>query len=610
MRDSGAAVPFQLTRQQILLILCVLVILLWQGGGCVSNVVFGPFQVREEEYQTLSKNVEIKRQQKAEIEQAQKQLAEWRLRSLPPDPKPPATSRQRMADAIAAQSLYQEWVTDLALLAGFEKPTVTPAATRRVMKLNNSKVGDPNVYVAVTLIIEAYVTYGQLCTFLDHFHRANLLHRISLLRVESRESAGDPQMKVVLNAEALALTDVKPRKTLLPETALAAPLPASAVVCTVNHSDGFPRKPPFRVRIGNEYLTVTAIEGKTWMLERGVERTPAIDHPVGSVVEWTPLNPAVPSYDAEQFREFLRRNPFIKPPPPKQYRLEVGPLAEQVVTRGTNWDYTIPVKGYDPTLGKPEFLVQQGPPGLQVDRTTGKVTWRPSPEQPAGKFPVNLEIRHPNADQGRQTVELTVVLREPNTKPEIKLVPPPVVYLGREWVYPIDVSDQETPRERLTLRLGEGTPAGLTVVMPPGELRWNPPENLPPGNFSISLTATDDGTPPQSTTVNLTLKVEDDAARYTRLVGLVSTNGRAEAQLYNRLTDKTTYLRRGDRLQVADVQGEVVEIGQKHLLLQQGDKVLRWSLGDSLRELMPVALANASDRPVDAEQTPRVSAPQ
>jgi hypothetical protein len=610
-RCFGDAVPIQLTRQQILLIVCVLSILLWQGGGCVSEVVFGPFQKREQEYETLSKNVEAKRAEKEEVELAQRRLAEWRARSLPPDPKPPATTRSRGAEAIAAQSMYQEWITDLVLLAGFDNPSITPAATRRVMKLSNSRVGDPNVYVAVTVIIEAYATYGQLCTFLDHFHRANLLHRISLLKVESRESAGDPQMKVLLNAEALALTDVKPRKTLLAETTLAAPLPAAAVVCEVVSGDGFPKQPPFRIRIGNEYLTVTAIDGQTWTVSRGAERTRPLDHDAHSVVEFTPLNPAVPSRNTEEFRELLRRNPFIKPPPPKQYQLELGPLGEQVVVRGEQLDYTLPVKGYDSTLGKPEFvLAAPAPAGLQLDRNSGKITWRPTAEQPAGKVPLSLEIRHPNAPHGKLTAELTLVLREPNSKPVVNLTPLPVAYVGREWVYPLDLSDLETPRERLNIRLADGAPAGLTVALPAGELRWNPPETLTPGNFNVSLTVTDDGTPPQSTTTTFTLRLEDDAAQFTRLVGVVNRNGTPEAQLYNRLSDKTTYVHLGDRLRVADVEGEVTEIGLKHVLLKQGDQVLRWGLGDSLRDLQKVTVVNAADRPSAADEALRPPTPQ
>ena len=63
-------------------------------------------------------------------------------------------------------------------------------------------------------------------------------------------------------------------------------------------------------------------------------------------------------------------------------------------------------------------------------------------------------------------------------------------------------------------------------------------------------------------------------------------------------------------VRVADVEGEVTEIGLKHVLLKQGDQVLRWGLGDSLRDLQKVAVVNAADRPSAVDEALRPPTPQ
>jgi hypothetical protein len=409
-------------------------------------------------------------------------------------------------------------------------------------------------------------------------------------------------MKVLIDAEAMAIADVPPRRTLFTETTLARPLSASDTQLQVASSADFPKKPPFRIRIGGEYLTVTATNGNDWTVARAAERTHAGEHRAGERVEFAPLNPAFPSLDAEQFREVLKANPFIKPPPPRKYEVKVGPLAEQVFERGRSLEFTIPVSDYDPTLGTPEFAITSGaPPGMQLDRNTGKVSWKPAADQSTGRFPLKLEVRHPSAPDGRREGSVTVVFREPNTRPTLKTPDPPVAYIGRAWKLKLDLHDAETPREKLAVKLGDGAPEGLTVDAAAGELHWTPPETLAPGEFHVQVTVSDDGTPTQSNSVTLTLQLEDDAALFTRLVGIVNVNDDPVAVFYNQLKNQSLRVRVGDALHVSDISGTVAEIHPKAVVLRQDDKLVRLELSRHLRELTPALAADPT--PPDAAAT-------
>jgi hypothetical protein len=290
----------------------------------------------------------------------------------------------------------------------------------------------------------------------------------------------------------------------------------------------------------------------------------------------------------EEFQDVLAANVFIKPPPPKEYKPQFGTLGELAFARGKTFEFTVSVKEYDPTKGKPEFAITTGaPPGLQIDSRNGKISWKPADDQAIGKFPLTIEARHPSAPEGRLQGKLTVVFREPNSPPEVKVAVLPTAYLGREWRYKLDVTDPETPLEKLKIKLGDGAPEGLSVSMPAGELVWTPPETLKPGDFSVKVEVTDDGTPTQSASATIPLKLEDDAATFTRLTGIVAKDQRWEAMLTDQLKDKATIVYVGDTLNVADVRGTVVDIKPKFVLLKQGERTMRLDLGDDLRKLRP-----------------------
>ncbi len=573
-------------REKLLAIGFGLAILLWFGGGIVVDRVFGPFAERNQRLSALTSDVEKLQAQAAELALARKRLTEWKGASLPPD-RDAANSKK--PTATDAQRLYQAWLTDLGHLAGFDAFAVKPG-TPKVVK-SGTGAAAKTAYIAVPLTVETEGRFSQLCTFLDHFYRSNLLHRVSSLKIESPESEGDPILKIVLNAEGLALIDVPWRRMLFPETTLADDLDDKATSCSVDSSEGFPTKAPFRIRLGKEYATVTAVDGATWTLARGAERTFAGNHAAKAVIELAPIKPGVPSRSMEEFRKILAANVFIKPPPPKEYKLKIGPITPPAFARGASLDFTIPVSNYDPTLGKPEFvLVNEPPPGLRLDRGIGKLMWTPDPKQAIGTFPLKLEVRHPSAANGVETADVIVTFREPNSQPTAKLDGLPIAYLGRPWSFPLQVEDPETPANKLVFKL-ESPPPGLTIDSVKRTLEWTPPSTQPAGEITVTVAVTDDGLPPNTLTMKIPVKVQDDDAQFTFLVGSVAVDGAWQAWLYNRAQDKRTVIRVGDSVQISDIQGTVAEIGKDFVVLKHGDAEHRLQLGKNLRELSATATA-------------------
>ena len=584
-------------REQYLIGGLIAAVVLWLGGSWVNSAVFGPIQDKRTALAKLTKSVNQKEDLQLSLARSKKLLKGWQARSFPPD----LIKTKQRPNALNAQRLYQEWLTDLAQLSGFEDLKVSPDRT----------TPKGNVYVAFLVKIEADARYEQLVSFLDRFYQTDLLHRVTSLRVQSKESEGDPFFQVTLEAEGLALLDAPQRRTLFAQTRLAEDLSDEATVLKVNRTEGFPKQPGFRVRLKNEYLTVTEIAASlegviAWTVERGTDRTTASEYSEATLIELTPLNAAIPSRTKEEFERLLETNIFVKPAPPKEYRLKLGPLGEKVYLRGSRpFEFTIAAMGYDAAKGKPDFTLVGTPlPGLQLDKVTGKLTWKPNESQPANKYPVKFEVKHPSAAGGKLIETLTITLREPNTPPKFVEKPVPSVIIGRAWKFTPEVSDAESALTKLSWKLDDSAPAGLTVDAATGELKWTPEDSIPVGESSVKLIVTDDGMPPQSSSLDLMLNVQDDLAQFTKLTGYFAKDNDHQAIFTDQSRGKERRLRVGETFTVADVTGTITLIASKYLIFTSGDDLLRLELGQSLREATP----QPNETP-DATQPANVTTP-
>ena len=188
-------------RQKVLLGSLLGLLLLWQAGGAVSDVVLKPMRERQSRLRDLQDTLERKSMQRGEVLAALRDMKNWKARSLPPD-------------SLIASTLYQHWLIELAAKTGIMEVTVTP----------NRTVQQGDTFHTIPLTIRARATIQTLCDFLFEFHRRNLLHKVARMTLESRRSERGT-LEVTLEVEGLSLNGTPQRTTLfLPdqEQAVAA----------------------------------------------------------------------------------------------------------------------------------------------------------------------------------------------------------------------------------------------------------------------------------------------------------------------------------------------------------------------------------------------------
>lgn len=556
-------------REKLLLTVVLVLGSAWLGGGYLVSAVFEPFQDRIQRLDNLRASVNKKSDELMALGRANLTMKNITAISLPPDP-----GKSKQPGASNAHRLYVRWLTDIAESCGFDDTKVLPG----------NLVTKGKVYISVGAKLEANAKYEQLVRFLDLFYRTSLAQRITALNVTTKVFEGDPLLTIKLDAEGLVMLDAPSRRTLFPQTILAEPLSEDGKLLQVVDSSDFPNEPGFRVLLKNEFLNVTEIhDDDFWSVERGIEQTQPSASAEGAFIQLVKMKPGQNDRTSEEFHQLVTSDIFMKPSPP--YKPKPGTLAERTVLRGKSLDFTIPFLGYDTTKGKPEFSLVESPvPGMKIDKK-GKVSWKPDSETATGKYTVKFEVRHPSIPKGGSMEgTFSVNFREPKPQPVLAKATPPLAFLNRDWKYLPPLVPNGTTPVRYNWRLGERAPAGLKINDRTGELTWTPGDEISVGSTTIPLIATDNDSPPQSTTLNLKVEVEDDAAQFTRLTGIFAIGDKRRLFLFDPSTEKKTELQEGDKFSISDLSGTIKEISNKYAIISSNQHDIRWELGQSLRE--------------------------
>jgi len=279
-------------REKYLAIGFVIAIVLWQGWPLIQRTFFQPLDDLRAELKMVEDSIAAKETKQLEMIQAAARLGEWRQQSLP-------------KNQLDAQRLYQQWLTDLTQLSEWRNVRVTPG--RRIARGEG--------YAALQVSVEGTATMEQFAKFLYHFDRIHLLHRIERLGIERSGDAADAPLEISLVAEGVTLDSAIDADQLFSQAKLAADFGRAANLLKIENA-GEDWQAGSRVRIGNEYIRLVALEDDGWRVERGVDGTPAANHSANAIAELAPVAPEEESQNWANYGRMIAQSPFRRPSPP------------------------------------------------------------------------------------------------------------------------------------------------------------------------------------------------------------------------------------------------------------------------------------------------------
>ncbi len=571
-------------RAKILAAVLAAVVVVYWGRSVVTNAVLAPIRRAQQQAATAARKLEELSVREIRLGADRRNLADWRQLSLPEDP-------------LVAQRVYREWVENLARHCGFRDLVAAPG----------SRSEQKGRFVAVPVEVKAETDLQGLSRFLHLFDQAAILQRVAELKITSSGSQGNPRLTIVLKAEGLSLFRAGARQDLFPRTSLAAEVTESTAEVRVESSDGFPVGEVFVARIERELIRVTEVRKQVWSIARGIHGTQATAHPNGAVAELLPLRPELRDKDFDEYAAFLAASPFAIPTPPKTWNPRLLGVSDRKSAPGEEIRLAIRADGLNPDTGAPQFSLENAPAGMTIDPTGGELVWQTDPQLTPGEYTATVILSQSGQPDLRVQSVLKVTLALPNAAPVLTLPEKAVVILGQKFQLLPVVSD-DGPSSQLNFSIeGEG-PSGLQINSQTGQLTWTPAQSFRPGTFPVEIRVTDAGSEPKSTSRKISLEVQDDSAILTMFTGTVAKDDVREAWFRNKGTGEVMQLKVGQKLRAAEIEAEVVSIGERNLTLR--DEKGLWSLKLSARaSLRDRVLVEPSD-PVAPSDPAAPSAPQ
>ena len=547
---------------------------LWGGVSLYDSRIAAPLKEKESQLVQAQKDTRKSSIEWRALLKSQKLIRDSVSESLPPDGQD-------------AHRVYLKWLQELAELSRWKEVIANKNLDNRPPL---GKIG-----VKVPVILTAKARMRDVATFLWHFEQTDLLQRVASLQLTSPSADGDPEFTVVITVEGISLAAATPRKRLFPETELASAIDETSTSIQVADSTAFLQKPPFRVRIGGEFATVTAIADQNWTLTRGVDDTKPAAHAGSSTVEFAPFRAPPPGHEAgiASYQQLLGRSGFVKPAPLIEFKPKLASAGLPPRVRGEAWTAELKIEGWNPAWPAPVYEFVTPPSGLKIT-PEGKMEWDVPAETVAGDFKVKVIARAGEVAKVESEIQLT--LRDPNRPPKFDPVAKLQAFVGRPVSLSVIAKDED-PGSKLTFALAGSVPAGMAIDANSGVIRWTPAETVAAAPLAFQVTATDNGSPALVATQEVKGQLDDDHALFTFLVASVDKGDSRIAWLFDRLANTKTEVHVGDTVKASEMEFVIDSIESDGITIRLGPVRLRMELGQHLRQAKALPAASKTPPP-------------
>jgi VCBS repeat-containing protein len=196
----------------------------------------------------------------------------------------------------------------------------------------------------------------------------------------------------------------------------------------------------------------------------------------------------------------------------------LAPLGDQQINEKTTISFTVSASDPHDTPANNITLAVSGlPSGATFDPITGNFLWTPSESQ-QGSYSLTFTATDDGTPAGVSSETITITVNAVNDAPVLAPIGDKLVEEETLLSFLVAASDpNDSPANGIMLSV-VGLPTGASFDPATGEFLWTPAENQQ-GTYSITFTATDDGTPnaADSETITITVNEVNDAPVLTAI---------------------------------------------------------------------------------------------
>lgn len=186
----------------------------------------------------------------------------------------------------------------------------------------------------------------------------------------------------------------------------------------------------------------------------------------------------------------------------------LDPLADQTATERQLFLVKITAVDSDSPANRLVFALENPPAGMQIDPSTGLLTWTPTEDQGPGDYTVVVRVVDDGIPPLSDTKNFTVSVLESNSPPVLAVPSDRVVQELVPVSITLSATDADIPANTVSFSLVD-PPEGMSIDPASGKISWTPSEKQGPGSYLITAKATDNGSPALSDTKSFRITVLD-----------------------------------------------------------------------------------------------------
>jgi len=190
---------------------------------------------------------------------------------------------------------------------------------------------------------------------------------------------------------------------------------------------------------------------------------------------------------------FTRSNTPQIPQPPPEAVLEIGPMELQRVAEGEVWELDTPLRVANVDHSTVQFILAgEFPQGMEIDASSGRLSWTPTENQGPGQYEVTITARSGTSHQS--TAKVLIDVTEVNRPPLVEPIPMIVLTETDDFSmnYMVRALDPDDPTTVLRYTLSSPKPDGMVINTGTGEIRWKPTKNQLGQTFTAMVVIRED----------------------------------------------------------------------------------------------------------------------